>query len=164
MDNPKKQDIEVLYQMYREDVYRYVLLLCTCPADAEDIVQNTFIRAMNGLGGFRGGSQIKTWLLAIARREVYRFAAKHPPVAGLDQLPEAETAVCIEETVVNRQEGRKVLAYIEACPEPKRSLLAFRLVNGLPFTEVGQILGKTDTWCRVTFLRAHNAIIKNSDK
>ena len=59
--------VDELYRMYSADVYRY---LCSITRDAslsEDLLSETFVRAIRGIGGFRGDANVKTWLCTIAR-------------------------------------------------------------------------------------------------
>ena len=58
---------EVLCAEY-EAVYRYVLSLCRNDIEAQDITQETFLRAMKSYGKFEGNSSLYTWLCAIARK------------------------------------------------------------------------------------------------
>lgn len=149
-------DFEALYRTHFAALYRYALVLCGSAAEAEDAVHNAFVRALRAKDAFRGDSSVKTWLYTITRNESLRLLAGRQPTAQAE-LP--ENAVYIEEQVCDREAARVVLAYIAACDEPKKSLLTLRLLGEQSFVDIGEILGKTDTWCRVTFLRAKNDLL-----
>lgn len=155
----EKLDFEALYRLYFSPLYRYALVLCGSAAEAEDAVQNAFERAMRAEQGFRGDSSAKTWLFTITRNECLRQLGKRPPNENRES-GELESAVYVEQTACDREAARVVLDYIEACGEPKKSLLAMRLLGERSFADIGAVLGKSDTWCRVTFLRAKNEILK----
>ena len=61
------QEIEQIYTQYRQDVYRYLCSLTRDAALAEDLLSETFLRALTGLSGFRKGACVRTWLFSIAR-------------------------------------------------------------------------------------------------
>ena len=56
------QEIEQIYTQYRQDVYRYLCSLTRDAALAEDLLSETFLRALTGLSGFRKGACVRTWL------------------------------------------------------------------------------------------------------
>lgn len=147
----RPDELEILYFTHRTDVYRYLLSLCRNPATAEDLLQNTFLQAVKGIAGFRGESSIKTWLFHIARNEYFRWLKKNPPAGEIDE--ELPSKTDIEGDCELREETKQILDYIEALGEPQRSLLKLRLAGGLTFGEIGAMLGKSEVWARVTFLR-----------
>lgn len=61
------QSAEELYRIYSADLYRYLLFLTHSADHAEDLMMETFLRAITGANRFRGESSVKTWLFGIAR-------------------------------------------------------------------------------------------------
>jgi len=61
------QAFSSLYEMYRENVHRFIMKRVRNRSDAEDLTQETFIQAFRSIGAFEGRSSILTWLLGIAR-------------------------------------------------------------------------------------------------
>lgn len=57
-------------EQHREALYRYALLHLRAPDDAEDVVQETFLAALQGAGAFRGDSALRTWLIGILKRKI----------------------------------------------------------------------------------------------
>ncbi|MDT6983561.1 sigma-70 family RNA polymerase sigma factor [Streptomyces lusitanus] len=81
-----------LVRALHRDVLRYVCFLGADPQNADDLAQETFLRALDGLRRFQGRSSARTWLLSIARRTVIdsmRYASSRPRVSG---TPDWETA------------------------------------------------------------------------
>lgn len=62
----EQNEIEGLYRKYYADVYRYLLSMCRNTHTAEDLSQNTFLKVISGIRGFRGSCSIKTWIFACA--------------------------------------------------------------------------------------------------
>lgn len=147
----RKDEVETLYETYSADVYRYLISMCRDPSGAEDLLQTTFLQVIKGIGGFRNQSTLKTWIFTIARHEYFRWLKKKTPVLPLEETIPAAGAM--EEDVESRDRVRMIYAEMERFEEPHRSLLVLRLSSGLSFREIGAVLGKTEVWARVTFLR-----------
>ena len=60
-----------------------------------------------------------------------------------------------------REQVSKILKYIDNLEEPHRSLMVFRLINDLTFREIAIILGKTESWARVTFMRDKHKLLED---
>lgn len=124
------------------------------PADAEDVVQETFLRAWHGLGRFRGESSLKTWLYAIALNRararhgtLSRFRAVFTPgktreedaFASLDDA--ADPALSPEENAVVTERRRRLRAAIRTLPDEFRTAVVLRDLEGLSYEEVAEVLG-----------------------
>jgi RNA polymerase sigma-70 factor (ECF subfamily) len=123
------------------------------PTDAEDVVQETFLRAYHGLGNFRGESSLKTWLYAIA---LNRARARHgalgrlraiftpgraredDPFASLDDA--ADPGSTPEENAVLKERRTRLRAAIRELPEEFRAAVLLRDLEGLSYEEVAQVL------------------------
>jgi RNA polymerase sigma-70 factor (ECF subfamily) len=71
-----QQALKLLVHSYGEALYHHILKLVAGEADADDVLQETLIKAWQGLHGFRGDSSLGTWLHRIALREAYSFLRK----------------------------------------------------------------------------------------
>ena len=69
--------IDLLYRRYRREVYGLCLNLCGNREEAQDLLQETFLRAVRGLPGFGGRCQLKTWLCRIAVNVARDLARRH---------------------------------------------------------------------------------------
>ena len=72
-DTDKSQILHDLMTTYGEDVWNYVFLICKKTDLADDITQDTFLKAYKHLFSFRGQSSVKTWLFAIARNTAFDY-------------------------------------------------------------------------------------------
>lgn len=61
------KQIEKLHILYKQDIYIYLLSLTHNPDLSEDLLSETFVRAITSIGNFKGQSSVKTWLFSIAR-------------------------------------------------------------------------------------------------
>jgi RNA polymerase sigma-70 factor (ECF subfamily) len=122
------------------------------PADAEDVVQETFLRAYRGLESFRGESSLKTWLFAIA---LNRARARHGTLSRLKALfaprsvrddvadaldDAADPSAGPEEASLAREQRVRLRAAIRTLPEEFRTAVILRDLEGLSYQEIAAVL------------------------
>ena len=152
------QSMEEIYRQHAQTVYRY---LCSLTGDedlSEELTQETFAQAVSSIGRFDGSCKVSTWLCAIAKNQLMAYRRRHPLQDSLDELAEtgtapAGTAPSPEEETVAAEHKRRLYAAIHESPEPAREVLYLRLLGGLSFREIGDVLGQSENWARVTFYR-----------
>lgn len=136
-------------ERHQAAVLRFARSLESDPVQAEDALQETFLAAWRGAGGFRGGEGARPWLFAIARHAVYR---QHRPrvgepaelapltdlgvAAGWGAAPETDPVV----RLADRDAVRRALARL---PAPDREILLLREVEGFTAEECTGQLGLT---------------------
>ncbi len=151
--------MEEVYRQYARVVYRYLLGLTRDEDLAEELTQETFYQAVRTSGRYDGSAQVSTWLCGIAKNVLRTHQRKHPPADDIDDVtlpaPSAETAVLREETRL------ELLKRVHALKEPAREVVYLRTWGNLSFKEIGAVLGKTETWARVTFYRAKEQLRKD---
>ena len=152
------QSMEEIYRQHAQTVYRY---LCSLTGDedlSEELTQETFAQAVSSIGRFDGSCKVSTWLCAIAKNQLMAYRRRHPLQDSLDELAEtgaspAGTAPSPEEETLSAERKRRLYAAIHDSPEPAREVLYLRLLGGLSFREIGDVLGQSENWARVTFYR-----------
>ena len=122
--------------------YNLARFLSRDPAAADDIVQESFLRAFRAFDGFRGGDA-KSWLLAIVRNCSFDWAKSNPPgadcsAAVLDELPDAVQDTP-ESALMRNSEVEQVRALIERLPEPFRETLILRELEDLSYKQIAAI-------------------------
>jgi RNA polymerase sigma factor (sigma-70 family) len=141
--------LERFYRDHAAAVYGYLLGQCREPQMAEDLMQDTFIKATRSLGGYRGGSP-RAWLLAIARTTFLDAVRRRRDVPTAD-APEIATA---DPDIAEIETVRAVLATL---PEAQRSALILRDELDLTYEEVAATLGKSLGATKVLIHRARAA-------
>ena len=153
-------DLDAIYRQHADTVYRFLMSKTGSAELAEELTQETFYQAVGSIQRYDGSCQISTWLCGIAKNVLYTYYKKqrHSDVS-LDEIPEPAVASA-EETVLNGMGQQLILTAIHRLPEPGREILHLRLLGGLSFKQIGEILGQTETWARVNYYRAKQAIVK----
>jgi RNA polymerase sigma-70 factor (ECF subfamily) len=148
-------DFHSLFERHAPAVYRFAVYLSGDPSLAEEITQETFVRAWVMPGEVRGGT-VKAYLLAIARN-LYRAernrVARQVAVDGAlpDPKPGPEAVAC------SRIELDSVLEALQELPETDRAALLMHAQEGMPYTAIASALGVSIAAVRV---RVHRARIK----
>ena len=145
--------MNAIYRQHAQTVYKFLLSQTRDPGLAEELTQETFYQAVRSIDRFDGRCKVSVWLCQIAKHLWYQHLRKQKrevplPEEGVDvPLPSAE-----EETL--DQEGRlELLRQVHQLPEAQKEVVYLRAFGGLSFREIGDVLGKTETWARVTFYR-----------
>ena len=152
---------EALYKAHFEEVYRYVFALCGHKETAEDVTADTFLKAMQHLGSFRGDCDFKVWLFRIAKNTYYSYCRKRKHLA--DTPPEADLPAPdnTENTVLQTAQAMEIHRALHALEEPYKEVFSLRVFGELSFRQIGEIFGKTDHWACVTYHRARQILRKS---
>lgn len=146
-----------------EAVYRYVLSLCRNETEAEDITQDTFLKAMQAKNGFRGKSSVYTWLCAIAKNVWLEKMRKQNRLVPMREEA-LENGNSLEEKIANEDTAMQVHKLLHTIEEPYKEVFSLRVFGQLSFAKIAEIFGKTESWARVTYHRARKRIIEKMRK
>lgn len=134
---------EALVNQHARYVYTLTNRLLSDAQEAEDLAQETFIRAWRGLEKFRGESQFRTWLYRIATNLCYnRLPSLKQELAALDPddtLLLADKAPRAEQQVIRAEQQAELKDVIDTLPESYRLLVILRHVHDLSYAEIAQI-------------------------
>jgi RNA polymerase sigma-70 factor (ECF subfamily) len=134
--------------------------------DAEDVLQETFLKAYRGLKSFDGRSKISTWLFRIATNEALMvIRRKHPETVSIDEPLETEEGeqepvqiidwCCLPEEELLSEETRERLDIaVQKLPERLRVVFLLRDMNDLSTHETAEVLGLSDTAVKTRLSRA----------
>ena len=148
------------FEMFQGELKSFLLRMTASVQDAEDILQDTYLKALAKMDTFRGESSLKTWIFSIASNLAKDL------LKSKKRWPETVTDICREETLSNRQFLQKALQIRETSPQGKfeikehiafcftcvsKSLpleqhlaLLLKEVYGFKVTEIATILNQTD--------------------
>ena len=148
------EDMEQIYQQYAQTVYKFLMSQCHNESLAEELTQETFYQAVRSIHRFDGSCKISVWLCQIAKHLWYQHLQKHKrQVPGREAAPDL-TVSSAEEDTLAREGHLELLKQIHSLSEPAREVVYLRAFGGLSFREIGDVLGKTENWARVTFYRS----------
>lgn len=152
-------DFEKVYENCLKDVYYYCFTLTNNRDLAEELTQETFFKGLKSFHKFRGDCKASVWFCQIAKNTFYSQAKWQKRFVPVDSLPEQESGNESLETQMLEKENAYLLHQIlHDTPEPYKEVFHLRTFGELPFLQIGQIFGKTETWARVTYYRARQQI------
>jgi RNA polymerase sigma-70 factor (ECF subfamily) len=148
-------------------IYRLALKMLGDSQDAEDVLQNTFLKAFQHLGEFEGRSSLSTWLYRIAANEALMLLRKRHPEVSLadDNMDDGESlaypAVQLtdwgnlpEEDLLSSEARSNLDRAIQHLPEILRIVFLLRDVEGLSIQETAEALGLSESAVKTRLLRA----------
>ena len=147
-------DFEQVYHEHFPDIYKYVLSLCRNKAIAEEVTQETFFKAMQKIDQFNGSCKLYVWLCQIAKNTYFSLYEKQKRYApeGDTVLPEEE--IDVEKDYLDKDATRRLHILLHNLKEPYREVFSLRVFGELPFSQIGELFSKTDSWARLIFYRA----------
>lgn len=152
------QSMDEIYQKYARTVYKYLLSLIHNHDVAEELTQETFYQAIKSIDRFDESCQVSTWLCAIAKNQLLSWQRKHPPLENLEDHDQVQESA--EQDVLGSLSRVELMKRLHSCPEPFREILYLRIFGNLSFKEIGEIMGRTENWARVTFYRGKEKLRK----
>jgi RNA polymerase sigma-70 factor (ECF subfamily) len=156
-----------LVDAYSGSIYRLGLKMLGIPADAEDVLQNTFLKAFQHLKDFEGRSSLSTWLYRIASNEALMLLRKQRPEMPLydaasedddsrDYFPAQFTDwCCLPENEFLSSESKAALDHaVQHLPETQRIVFVLRDIEGLSIRETSEALNLSEAAVKTRLLRA----------
>lgn len=157
----KEEMIRKLYNLYSDAIYRYILLMIGNTEQAEDLTQETFLRAFKGLDSFEGNATSKTWLYTIARNITLDYLRRKRIITWIptilhtnipDQQPQPEDIVELGESTKHLHRALNKLK-----PSYKE-IIVLRKIKGFSISETMDILNWSEGKVKSTLFRALQAI------
>lgn len=159
--------MDELYEQNAQIVYRFLYSVCRNEHLAEDLTQETFLQAYKSIERFDGSCKISSWLCQIAKHLLYRHyqKSKHEIPSELGE-PEGWMAASAspDDRALAKLELMDVLKEMQKLPPQMREVIYLRITGELTFREIGEILGKSENWARVTFYRGKESLWKGRMK
>ncbi|TBR13797.1 MAG: RNA polymerase sigma factor RpoE [Rugosibacter sp.] len=165
-----KQAFGLLVTKYQRKLARLVSRMVRDPAEVEDIVQDSFIRAYKALPGFRNDSAFytwlyrigvntaKNWLITYGRRAQLTSTTDNEETDNYDEPELLRNNETPERLLMTKQIGETVNAVVEALPEDLRTALTLREIEGLSYEEIADVMDCPIGTVRSRIFRARDAI------
>lgn len=159
----KERAFTELIKKYQERLYWHIRRLVVEHEDANDVLQNMFIKVWNGLENFREDSQLYTWLYRIATNECLSFLEqqKKRSAVSFEDVQEglSEQVKASENFDANKLEWKLQLA-IQQLPEKQRVVFTLRYYDEMPYEEMSRILDTSEGALKASY---HHAAKKIED-
>jgi RNA polymerase sigma-70 factor (ECF subfamily) len=173
IDSVQRKDEEALRAIIRQNnrrLFRLARSIIKDDVEAEDVVQESYLRAFTHLEGFRGDAHLSTWLTRILLNEAYGRLRRKQPMA---ELEEAETVPASAQIIPfphasPQADPERAMAYdeirtmleraIDALPDPFRVVVVARLVEEMSVEDTAELLGLRPETVKTRLHRARKTL------
>lgn len=165
--NGNPQEFSRLVEAYSAPIYRLALKMLADASDAEDVLQNTFLKAFQHIKDFEGRSSVSTWLYRIAANEALMFLRKRRPEVVMSDSGSEDNEnedfsplqftdwCCLPEDEFLSSESRAALdEAVQHLPEIQRIVFILRDMEGLSIQETSEALNLSEAAVKTRLLRA----------
>jgi RNA polymerase sigma-70 factor (ECF subfamily) len=162
-----REEFSRLVDSYSGQIYRLALRMLGIPSDAEDVLQNTFMKAFQHIKDFEGRSSISTWLYRIASNEALMLLRKQRPETPFSELETedsdnsdyspvqfADWRALPEDEFLTFESKAAMDQAVKHLPESQRIVFILRDIEGLSILETGQVLNLSAAAVKTRLLRA----------
>ncbi len=151
------REIEKLYRLYKDDIYRYLLSLTHNPDLSEDLLSETFINAIKTIPNFKGHSSIKTWLFSIGRNLWLQNIRKEKSTSEYNDFLQLYVADTMDEKLITEEIAKRISNLLLEKDERTQKIVNMRL-EGYSFIEIAASVGISENSARVIDFRTRKWI------
>ncbi|MDB5640500.1 MAG: polymerase subunit sigma [Bradyrhizobium sp.] len=167
--------VRAIMQSNNRRLYRLARGILRNDSEAEDVIQETYVRAFTHLEHFRGDSSLSTWLARIAMNEALGRLRRQPPSVEWTSLPEGALEAQIiqfplssaddpEKSMAQREIQHVVEHAIDELPEAFRLVFITRVIEGMNVEETAELLGLKPQTVKTRLYRARTMLRDNVEK
>ena len=146
--------MEEIYKKYSKLVYNYLFSLTNNVELSQELMQETFYSAIKNIKKFKGNSSVKTWLCTIAQnkwKDYLKSAKNKKELQPEDNLENTITEPSLESNWLQKEEIICLYKFIHKLDEYTKEVIYLKLKSDFSFKEIGNILGKSEEWARISF-------------
>lgn len=158
--NSSEKGLKAMMDTYQSRLYWHVRRLIVQHDIAQDVLQDTFIKAFNNFSQFKKDSQLYTWLYRIATNEALQQLAKLKKMQKTDEDAEYYMQNLVAENAEHDAEEIQILLQkaIQTLPEKQKLVFNIRYYDELPFEEISNILDMSVSACKTNYHYAKEKI------
>lgn len=158
-----QKQIPVLYPRLHRALLAY---LAGSSLDAEDVLQEVFLKAYKNIDHFQGNSNLYTWLYSIARNICIDEFRKLKKEAGRSSIPVEEFELESDEfkNQNNREDILQLRRAISQLPELLRTIVVMKSIDGLSYTEISEVTGINEQTLKNRMFRARKLLAESMKK
>ena len=140
-----REAFAVLVDAYKGPVFGLAFRMTGSAQDADDLTQESFLRAFQSLGRFRAGERFFPWLytvsLNVIRNHLRKVKALPEEAAGKGNPEAADPRGDAADAAIGREQGRRLQGYLLRLPVPVREVVVLRFYEGLGFEDIASVTG-----------------------
>ena len=154
---------ETAVRQYGEQLYWQIRRFVLSHDDADDVLQNTFVKAWQGIGSFHGDSKLSTWLSRIAINESLDFLRRQKNIVMLstdDEETGVANTLMADEYFDGDETAAQLQEAIAQLPEVQRTVFLLRYYDDMKYSDISRMLGTSEGALKASY---HIAVKKISE-
>jgi RNA polymerase sigma factor (sigma-70 family) len=163
IDATKERAFTAILKKYQEKLYWHIRRMVVEHEDANDVLQNMFVKAWKGLENFRADSQLYTWLYRIASNESLTFLEqkkKRTTVSMSDDDGGLSNSVRADNGFDDNKLEWKLQLAVQQLPEKQKAVFNLRYFDEMPYAEMSEVLDTSEGALKASY---HHAVKKIED-
>ena len=156
----RRDTFSMLVKEYSELLYRHIRRMVMGHDDANDILQNTFIKAWTGLDGFLGNAKVLTWLYRIATNETLTFINRSSHSDAVEDIEAYASQLEADEWFDGDELQARFTAAIQTLPPKQRLVFNMKYYDEMKYEEMSAVLGTSTGALKASY---HLAVKKISE-
>ena len=150
-----------IYDLYVKKIYEFIYFKTHHKQIAEDLTSQAFLKSLENIGKYDfSKGKFSSWLYAVARNTVIDHYRTQKHNLNIDDAWDISSDDDIELDIENREKIRKLKSHLKNLSSDQRDVVMLRVWNGMSYKEISDIMGKTDTNCKMIFSRATEKLRK----
>lgn len=158
--NRQREAFGRVVRQYSEPLYWKIRRIVITHDDANDVLQNAFLKAWNNLGDFQNKSKISTWLYRIAINEALDFVRRQKNKISADADLSVANSLMADDYFDGDEAQAILQEAISRLPDVQRTVFTLRYFDDMKYSEISQILGTSEGALKASY---HIAVQKISD-
>ena len=155
--------IEDIVREHSHAMYRVAISVVHDHALAEDVVQESVVKAWQALSGFRGESSVRTWLLRITHNTaISALRKRRDDVLPPSDLPERAGHVSVEESALVQADRDEIWDALRRLDPVSRAIVVLREVDRMSYEEIAEVLDLATATVRTRLFRARQQLVRSS--
>lgn len=161
-EKTKSKAFDAIVKMYSERLYWKIRYIVLCHEDANDVLQNTFVKAWNNIDSFHNKSKIFTWLCSIAINESLDYLRKNKNSSTVDisEATSVSKSLMADEYFDGDEAHALLLEAVASLPDVQRTVFNLKYFDNMKYSEISEILNTSEGALKASY---HIAVKKISD-
>ncbi|MFN2745551.1 MULTISPECIES: RNA polymerase sigma factor SigX [Bacillus] len=165
-----EETFQKIYDQYHQDLFQFLFYMVKDKNQAEDLVQEVYIRVLNSYETFEGRSSEKTWLLSIARHVAIDWFRKQQTIRqrilgtfDWDKQEVKDRKPLPEDIVMQSENLKEIFAALDKCTLDQRSVIVLRFIQGYSISETAKALNFSESKVKTTQHRGLKVLRKQME-
>ena len=158
----KSDDFNEIYNEHAKMIYNFLLRMCKNEHLAEDLMLDTFLKAIERIDTFDKQCKLSSWLCQIAKNTYFDYLRKKKNQVEMELCEEnlQDVELSPEDRLMSAEATGEIHRLIHKLEDDYKEVFLLRFYANLSFKEIGNVFGKSEVWGRVTYLRGKERLLQ----